>query len=97
MAYVAAVCVYSVDVPAFALTRWVMKLPLASVAVMSTKGRQQESVYAIWTFDVVPAIKAVRNSTPAGLDVTLMSPGIKSNACENLETKLSLLLMLFLC
>lgn len=72
-----AVCVYSVDIPAS--IRRVMELPLASVAVMSTVGLQQESVYAIGTLAVVPAIKLVRNSTPAGLDITLTSPGIKSN------------------
>ena len=65
-----------------------LKLPLASVALMSTMGLQQEAVYATGTFDVVPAMKLVRNSTPTGLDVTLMSPGIKSNTWENLETKL---------
>jgi hypothetical protein len=43
-------------------------------------GLQQEAVYAIGTLAVVPAIKLVRISTPAGSDVTLMSPGIKSNA-----------------
>ena len=79
-AYVVAVCAYSVDVPAFASIRWLRKLPLASVAVISTMGLQQEAVYAIGTLDVVPAIKLVRISTPAGSDVTLMSPGIKSNA-----------------
>jgi len=52
----------------------VRKLPLASVAVMSTVGLQQEAVYAIGTFAVVPAIKLVRISTPTGKDVTLMSP-----------------------
>ena len=46
---------------------------------MSTVGLQQEAVYAIGTFSVVPAIKLVRNSAPTGLDITLMSPGIKSN------------------
>lgn len=75
-----AVCAYSVDVPASASIRRVAKLPLASVALMSTMGLQQEAMYAIGTLDVVPAIKLVRISTPAGLDVTLMSPGIKSNA-----------------
>ena len=73
-----------------------LKLPLASVALMSTMGLQQEAVYATGTFDVVPATKGVRNSTPTGLDVTLTSPGIKSNIWENLETKLLLLFMLFL-
>jgi hypothetical protein len=56
------------------------KLPLASVALISTVGLQQEAEYVIGTFNVVPAIKVVRNSTPGGLDITLMSPGIKSNA-----------------
>lgn len=56
-----------------------LKLPLASVALMSTMGLQQVAVYAIRTFAVVPAMKLVRNSTPTGLDVTLTSPGIKSN------------------
>lgn len=79
-AYVVAVCVYSVDVPVYASMCRVRKLPLASVAVMSTVGLQQEAVYAIGTFAVVPAIKLVRISTPTGKDVTLMSPGIKSNA-----------------
>lgn len=46
-AYVVAVCVYSVGVPALALICRVTKLPLASVAVMSTVGLQQEAVYVI--------------------------------------------------
>ena len=63
---------------------------------MSTMGLQQEAVYATGTVAVVPATKLFMNSTPAGLDVTLMSPGINSNIWENLERELLLLFMLFL-
>lgn len=46
---------------------------------MSTVGVQQEALYVIGTAVVVPAMKLVWNSTPVGLDDTLMSPGIEAS------------------